>query len=136
MRGALYVLGEKRRVSPAAVRLRRRIVVVAALLFAVSYFAWSMGFVNQKTRIKQALIDISRIQHAARLFRADHGRCPSNLDELISPPKGMRYLLDSVDPWGQPYKLVCPARMDPGAVEVMSGGPDSSFEGNDTISSL
>jgi hypothetical protein len=106
------------------------------VLCVVSYLFWAMGLMDEKTRIKQALLDISKIQHAARLFRADYGRCPDNLDELVSPPGKMRYIKMHDDPWGQPYRLICPARFDPGGVEVISGGPDRSFTGNDTISSL
>ncbi len=136
MRRALYILGEKRRVSPTTARLRRRLVSVAAVLLVVSYLFWAMGLMSEQTRIKQALLDISRIEHATRLFRADHGRCPDNLDELVAPPGKTRYLLSYDDPWGKPYRLICPARFDPGGVEVLSGGPDRSFQGNDTISSL
>jgi type II secretory pathway pseudopilin PulG len=138
MRKALYTLGEKRRVSPSTARLRRRLIALGLLLCVMSYLFWSMGLMNEKTRIKQALLDISRIQHAARIFRADHGRCPDNLDELVSPPGPgkIKYLTGYDDPWGKPYKLICPARLDPGGVEVLSGGPDRSFLGNDTISSL
>lgn len=136
MRRALYILGQKRRVSPATVRLRRRLIGIVVSLSVISYLFWSMGLMSEKTRIKQALLDISRIEHAARLFRADHGRCPDNLDELIAPPGKTRYLMKYDDPWGQPYRLICPARFDPGGVEVLSGGPDRNFDGNDTISSL
>ena len=102
----------------------------------VSYLFWAMGLMSEKTRIKQAMLDISRIEHATRLFRADHGRCPDNLDELVSPPGDTRYLVDYADPWGEPYRLICPSRFDPGGAEVLSGGPDRSFTGDDTISSL
>lgn len=136
MKRALYVLGERRRVSPATARLRRRLIGVAVSMIVFSYLFWAMGFVTEKTRTKQALIDISRIQHAARLFRADYGRCPDNLDELVAPPGKTKYLTALDDPWGEPYRLICPARFDPGGVEVLSGGPDRSFTGTDTISSL
>jgi hypothetical protein len=136
MRRALYVLGEKKRVSPSTARLRRRLIGVAITFCVISYLFWAMGLMSEKTRVKQALLDISRIQHAARLFRADHGRCPDNLDELVAPSGEAKYLKACEDPWGQRYRLICPARFDPGGVEVISGGPDRSFEGNDTISSL
>jgi hypothetical protein len=136
MRRALYILGEKRRVTPRTARLRRRIIASAVVLCVMSYLFWAMGLMDEKTRIKQALLDISKIQHAARLFRADFGRCPDTLEELVSPPGKTHYIKQHDDPWGQPYRLICPARFDPGGVEVLSGGPDRSFTGNDTISSL
>ena len=131
-----YILGEKKKVRSSSHKLKTRIVVLLVLLCTTSYLMWSVGFLNQRTRIRQAMLDISRIKHAARLFRADFGRCPDSLEELASPPSGVRYLSSIKDPWGMQYKLVCPAGLDPGGVEVLSGGPDRSFEGRDTISSL
>ena len=40
------------------------------------------------------------------------------------------------DPWQRRYMFKCPAKLDPGGVEVISGGPDRTFKGNDNISSL
>ena len=136
MRKSLYILGEKRRVRPRAQGLRTRIALLVIFLLMLSWAFWSMGLMNLKTKRKQAMVDISRIRHAARLFRADHGRCPDSLQELVAPPGDMKYLVDYTDPWGQPYKLICPSRVDPGGVDVLSGGPDRSFSGRDTISSL
>jgi type II secretory pathway pseudopilin PulG len=136
MKKPMYILGEKRRIRPATRSLRRRLMVVFIVMLAATYLFWATAAMNERTRFKQALLDISRIQHATRLFRADHGRCPDNLKELITPPGDNQYLVNYKDPWGKPYKLICPARRDPGGVEVISGGPDKSFTGNDTISSL
>ena len=131
-----YILGEKRHVRSSAHTMRTRIIALFVFIGFAGYLLWSAGFISERTRYRQALLDISRIKHAARLFRADHGRCPDNLEELAAPPGNTVYLVDYTDPWGQPYKLICPARMDPGGVDVLSGGPDRSFDGRDTISSL
>jgi type II secretory pathway pseudopilin PulG len=98
--------------------------------------AWAVLATERRTLEKQALVDISRIEQAIRLFRADFGRCPENMDELVKPPERASYLQKKEDPWGQPYQVICPARFDPGGAEVMSGGPDRSFAGSDNISSL
>ena len=131
-----YILGEKKKVRSSSHILRTRLTVTFILLCLTGYLMWSVGFLNNRTRVRQAMLDISRIKHAARLFRADFGRCPDSLEELKDPASGVRYLSTTMDPWGRPYKLVCPARLDPGGVDVMSGGPDRSFTGGDTISSL
>ena len=136
MKKPIYILGDKRRVRSRAHKVRLRLILFFSLIGLTMYLIWSAAFISERTRVKQALLDMSRIRHAARLFRADHGRCPDNLDELVSPPGEMTYLRTFTDPWGQPYKLVCPSRHDPGGVDVQSGGPDRSFEGRDTISSL
>lgn len=131
-----YILSEKKKVRSASHNLRRKLAVLAVLMCMVAYLLWSMGFLDNRTRVRQTMLDISRIKHAARLFRADHGRCPDSLEELVSSKDGVQYLSTIRDPWGEPYKLVCPAGLDPGGVDVLSGGPDKSFSGNDTISSL
>ena len=131
-----YILGEKKKVRSSSHKLKTRIAVLIFAFFSLSYLLWSVGFLNNRTRIRQAMLDISRIKHAARLFRADVGRCPDGMEELVNPPTGVRYLSDIKDPWGMPYKLVCPAGLDPGGVDVVSGGPDRMFDGRNTISSL
>jgi type II secretory pathway pseudopilin PulG len=131
-----YILGEKRKVRSAGHTAGTRITAALILICLGLYLLWSQGFMSNQTRVRQAMLDISRIKHAARLFRADFGRCPDSLEELVSPPGDFKYVRRIVDPWGKPYKLICPAGMDPGGVDVLSGGPDRSFGGNDTISSL
>jgi type II secretory pathway pseudopilin PulG len=129
------ILGDKRGYRRPS-KLNGRFIGVCACIFVLNFVLWSMHSLNERARVKQALVDISRIEHAARLFRADHGRCPEDLEELVLPPSDRRYLQPTRDPWRQPYKLTCPARLDPGGVEVISGGPDKSIKGNDNISSL
>jgi hypothetical protein len=135
-RGAIVVGDKGRRRRPLGPTGRR----VRVLLFgfaAVGCVAWSLAAMNEQTMIKQAQLDISRIEHAARLFRADFGRCPASVEELRLPPEGAQPYLDEVDdPWGNAYRLVCPARLDPGGVDVSSNGPDGSLAGDDNIKSL
>ncbi len=129
------ILGDKRRFRRSSGHWKRLGITFTAV-FIVSYLFWAAGSIDERTRKRQALIDISRIEHAARLFRADHGRCPDDIKELVSPPGERLYLNLKKDPWGQPYRIVCPALFDPGGVEVVSGGPDGSFLGEDSVSSL
>lgn len=132
----LIALGDQRPQRRSAGRLRRRVRNTVVVGLAISYLAWAKGTMDEETRVRQAQVDISRIEHAVRLFRADHGRCPDDLTELTAARDGDRYLNTTVDPWGQPYRLGCPALRDPGGVEVVSGGPDGSLAGRDNISSL
>jgi hypothetical protein len=87
-------------------------------------------------RVRQAHLDISRISHAARLFRADFQRCPDDIDELVKPPEGAAYLQPLIDPWGNPYRMVCPAWHDENDVQIISDGPDGHPLGRDNISTL
>ena len=136
MKDKRIILGDKRGYRQPSRISGRGLVTLIIGVFALSFIFWSIRTINQKSRVKQALVDISRIGHAARLFRADHGRCPDDLDELIYPPNQRRYIDQIEDPWQRRYMLKCPAKLDPGGVEVISGGPDRDLGGNDNISSL
>ncbi|MCP4599948.1 MAG: hypothetical protein GY847_05310 [Proteobacteria bacterium] len=130
------ILGDKRRYRRSSRKIGRRLGAALVVTIAISYVFWAMGSIDERTRIRQALVDISRIEHAARLFRTDHDRCPDSIEELASPPGEGKYLELKPDPWGQPYQFVCPAASDPDGVEVISGGPDRNPKGEDNISSL
>jgi len=135
-RGAITLGNKGRRrkpLGPTGRRLRALIIGFAA----VGCVAWSLAEMDEQTRFRQAQLDISRIEHAARLFRADYGRCPASVEELRDPPdRAQPYLEEVDDPWGNAYRLVCPARLDPGGVDVVSHGPDGSLAGDDNVKSL
>lgn len=131
------MLGDKGRRRKPLGRTGRRVRALFVGFVAAGCVAWSLGEMDEQTRIKQAQLDISRIEHAARLFRADFGRCPASVQELRAPPGGAPPYLEEVDdPWGNTYRLSCPARLDPGGVDVTSDGPDGSLAGADNIESL
>ncbi|MCP4195988.1 MAG: hypothetical protein GY762_02465 [Proteobacteria bacterium] len=130
------ILGDKHGYRQSSRISRRKLVLLIIAVLALSFVFWSIRTINEKSRVRQALVDISRIEHAARLFRADHGRCPDDLDELVYPPNQRRYIDQFEDPWRRRYMLKCPAKLDPGGVEVISGGPDRDLGGSDNISSL
>ena len=59
------------------------VVAVSGLLLAVS--------VNAHTRrVHATRASIVSVQRATEAFRADHGRCPSGVAELVRPPAGAR----------------------------------------------
>jgi type II secretory pathway pseudopilin PulG len=131
------VVGDKGRRRRPLGPVGRRVRALFVGFVAAGCVAWSLGEMDERTRIKQAQLDISRIEHAARLFRADFGRCPTNVQELRAPPGGaQRYVEEVDDPWGNAYRLLCPARLDPGGVDVSSDGPDGSLAGDDNIANL
>jgi hypothetical protein len=131
------VLGDKGRRRKPLGPTGRRVRALFIGFAAIGCVAWSLAEMDEQTRIRQAQLDISRIEHAARLFRADFGRCPAGVQELRTPPEGAQAYLDEVeDPWGNVYRLVCPARLDPGGVDVSSDGPDGSLAGDDNVKSL
>ena len=120
-----------KRTSVIIKRIKIWFVVLSLTLFLILSVKW----MEKERRVKQAQIDISRISHAVRLFRADFGRCPSNVNELIVPPEGAPYISPTPDPWGRSYELICPARWDMEDVDVISKGPDPQVS-KDNIKSL
>jgi len=130
------ILGDKKTRNRKGRHVNRRVqhIVITALLF--SFVLWSLKWNQEQTRIRQAQLDISRIGHAARLFRTDYGRCPVDVKELIDPPEDTPYLTDDKDPWGQLYKITCPSRTNLTGVDVISWGPKGPLSTEDNISSL
>ena len=78
---------------------------------------------------------IGQIHRAVTRFRADMGRCPRNITELLHPPRGrMTYLHgEPRDAWGNAILLTCPAPDDPDTQEVISAGPSGDFLVDDNI---
>ncbi len=130
------VLGGKRQKKPAATTWKGRLTRVMLVLLGVSFLFWSVGRSRRETRQTQVMLDISRIEHAVRLFRADFERCPDSLEELFAPPGEAVYLEELTDPWGRPYEMRCPDPGSAGDVKVVSGGPDRTLEGRDNVTSL
>jgi hypothetical protein len=130
------ILGSKKHRRKKLGVWERRIIKLVVISMAVSFVAWSIDLMTFETRVRQAQLDISRITHAAKLFRADFGRCPVDVNELISPPEGSPYIDKGVDPWGHPYLMICPSLENPKDIEVVSKGPDGNVGGRDNITSL
>jgi hypothetical protein len=136
-RGRAILLGDKSRRPRAFGRWGRRLRWVVVAIGVASCAGLSMSSLDTEMRVRQAQLDVSRIGHAARLFRADFGRCPTGIPELNAPPEGKTpYVRTVKDPWERPYRLACPARLDPAEVDVTSGGPDGDKTCEDNISSL
>ena len=136
-RQGAIVLGDKDRRPRAFGRWGKRLKWALVAFGVLSCAGLSVSSIDEEMRVRQAELDVSRIGHAVRLFRADLNRCPSGLAELEAPPDGMTpYLSLGNDPWGRPYRLACPARSNPAEVDVVSGGPDGEVTARDNISSL
>lgn len=130
------ILGDRRGFRRSSDILKRRLTKIVLAVLVLSYLFWAAADFDEEIRRRQALVDISRIEKATRLFRADLGRCPDDIEELFTPPSKRRYLERCIDPWGADYRLTCPAPRDPGGVIIVSGGPDGNATKKDDISSL
>ena len=112
---------------------RIRLVPVALAVLA------ALGFVANHA-IEQRDLDrtrdvIDRTHRAIAHFRADMGRCPSTIRELVHPPRsGARYLqAEPLDAWGHALWVRCPGRYDPDGEDVVSAGPSGNFLNDTTV---
>jgi hypothetical protein len=130
------ILGDRSRRKKSLGVLRRRLQLAVIGTVAVMFVSYAVEVGEERTRHKQALLDIYGVAEAATLFRIDNGRCPEGVAELAAPPRGEPYVGRTRDPWGTPYGITCPGRRDPNRVDVVSAGPDQTRGGGDNISSL
>lgn len=91
---------------------------------------------DQRHRERETRAAITEIKRGIAAFRADLGRCPTNLYELLHPPRtgSQRYLRHiPVDGWGQAFWVRCPGRYDPGGADVVSAGPSGNLLYDDNL---
>ncbi len=90
---------------------------------------------ERRQRLRETRAASAEIKRAIASFRADMGRCPQSLDELMHPPRsGRRYLRQvPVDGWGHAFWVRCPGRYDPDGADVISAGPSGSFLVDDNV---
>lgn len=120
---------ERRSVIPEWAQVRRVGPLVVFALVALTL--WSLGEVStRRRRIEATRAAIASVERAVESFRADHGRCPSGIAELVSPPQrselSPHYLVVArTDGWGHALELTCPGQRRPGSADVRSQGiPD------------
>jgi len=110
---------------------RRRSLVWLGVLGLV--MAGLLRVEDHRRRTLATRAALTSVRGAVAAFRADHGRCPSGMEELVRPPTdGARpgpYLVDArMDGWGRPLRITCPGRNPGGAADVESGGASGTLE--------
>jgi general secretion pathway protein G len=99
------------------------------------------GSKKAEIRISAAWNDLAEIRQALEAYRADNGRFPAELQDLLLKPPGAElwkgpYLLLAempIDPWGNPYRYASPGKRSPSGVDVWSTGPDGSDGSEDDV---
>lgn len=139
----------RRRQQPSSVRLpwedrrgirrfleRSRLSVVVALAVVGLLGLLVTRAAANRQRRSQTRATIGQVHRAVARFRADMGRCPRNITEMLHPPRGRMTYLHGGEPrdaWGNPILLTCPAPDDPDTEEVVSAGPSGDFLVDDNI---
>lgn len=90
---------------------------------------------EERQRQRETRTAIAEIKRSLAAFRADMGRCPHTMHELLHPPRsGRRYLRQlPVDGWGNAFWVRCPGRYDPEGADVVSAGPSANFLTDDNL---
>ena len=132
-------------------RLRRRarkgftlmeILLVAAILVIIASMA-TLGFTAMQRRAtsQMAMNEIKNIESACKMFKIQHQRFPTKLEELVQPVQGMNRtqwggpfleVKDFNDPWNRPYTYAPDEAQD--LVTIGSNGPDGTKGTEDDIS--
>ena len=112
---------------------RWKMILLATL--AVAALLLVARSADQRQRERETRAAISEIKRGIAAFRADLGRCPQSLHELLHPPRsGRRYLRHiPVDGWGRALWVRCPGRYDPDGADVVSAGPSGSYLEDDNL---
>ena len=115
---------------------RQRGFTLVELLLVLVILALIAGLVlpgiigkAESAKAKAASSQISRISMSVESFYLDTGSTPSDLDELVNQPAGIKgwngpYIKNSLlkDPWGQPYRYTVPG--EHGDFDIESLGAD------------
>jgi hypothetical protein len=111
---------------------RRRLGRVLMFLCGCALLYTLVSLDDRRRKINATRAAIRSVMLATEAFRADHGRCPVHMEELVRPTEiaGVtgRYLLEiRRDGWGRPLQLRCPGGKHPSSVDVLSEGPPSDL---------
>jgi len=112
-------------------RARKIIIAIAVLWILLA----AIGRQRELSRIREARTATVVMTRATHAFFIDHERCPHDLEELVHAPAGKDPYLPAVspDPWGNEYRLICPAQDDTRGVRVESAGPEGVYGGRRAI---
>jgi hypothetical protein len=100
------------------------ILVAVVGAFAVAIFA-AVGFVLTQPEVVEVTTDMVNVAIAIEEHRQDHDELPAGIGALALS------VSTRTDPWGTVYRVV-PADDDPG-YDVISAGPDATFDNDDDI---
>ena len=112
---------------------RIRLVPIAALVLLLGYGIAISA--RQREAIQETRERIDATHRAIAQFRADMGRCPSSMHELVHPPRTGAHYLDAapVDAWGHALWVRCPGRYAPNGDDVVSAGPSGNLLIDDNV---
>lgn len=108
-------------------RARPVLVIVGLLLFLMLVGSRE----RRQSGIRQTRATLLGLHRAVDAYLAEHdGSCPTQLSDVLD---FSRFKEVPRDAWGNPLRLLCPARREGERYELLSDGPDGKPFGLDRI---
>lgn len=113
---------------------RRRFLPVLAVMVVGGFLTAAYTLGGRRADVRSTRATLAEVERATRAFRADLGRCPEDVSELVHPPKsGTHYLSEPpLDAWNRAPQLRCVSG-EQTEIEVLSAGPNGSFLDDDNV---
>jgi len=108
-----------------------RVRPVAILLSSVLFIFLVGSRERRLSGVRETRATLLSLRRAVDAYMAENdGACPPNLDKVLTFASAKKIPADA---WGNPLRLVCPARRQDERYELMSDGPDGKPGGLDRI---
>lgn len=112
-------------------------IMVTITIMAMIMGAVGVGVMKylDKSKVKQAGIDIKNISQALKLYKTEKGRYPESDDglEALVEEKVLEGKKVPRDPWGNEYIYIYPGSKNDDGFDLYSMGPDGKEGGEDDI---
>lgn len=120
------------------------LLVMAILAALAAVVVPSLVGRGKEAQVRKAALDIKSLETAIKVFESDCHDLPKKLEDLLVQPSDVPagkwkgpYLEQEAelpkDPWGNPYKYVCPGSHRTHSFDLYSFGPDGQDGGSDDI---
>jgi hypothetical protein len=108
-----------------------RVRPVAIVLFSITFVVLVGSRERRQSGVRQTRATLLSLRRGVDAYMAENdGACPQNLEKVLDFTSAKKVPNDA---WGNPFRLVCPARRQDERYELMSDGPDGKPGGLDRI---
>jgi hypothetical protein len=108
-----------------------RVRPVVAVMLVLGFVLLVASRERRQAGIRQTRSTLLGVRSAVDAYMAENaGACPSSLSDVLDFGSFKQVPLDA---WGNPLRLVCPARREGERYELLSDGPDGRPGGLDRI---
>lgn len=129
------LLAERAGVAVKGFSLLEIMVVITIMTMIMGAVGVGVMSYLDKSKIKQARIDIATISNALDLYKTEFGKYPDSEDGLsrLVEEKILKEKKAPKDPWGNDFIYIYPGSNNEDSFDLYSFGPDGKEGGNDDI---